>query len=77
MEKPPNRPVPAAFGQFLTSQRVAKHMTQKEVAALLGKSPACYSRMEHGCGKVDFELAVAVCEVLGVSISQFVREYKS
>ena len=77
MEKPPNRPVPAAFGEFLTSQRVAKHMTQKEVAALSGTSTASYKRMERGYGRVDFETAVAVCEVLGVSISQFVREYKS
>jgi len=77
MEKPPNRPVAAAFGQFLTSQRVAKQMTQKEVASLLGTSTASYKRMERGYGKVDFELAVAVCEALGVSITQFVREYKA
>ena len=76
MEEPSNRPVTVAFGQFLREHRMARNLTQKEAAALVGKSPAWYSRVERGQGKVDFELAVALCEAMGENFIKFVGAYK-
>ena len=59
------------FGKFIEENRRKKKISQKEVAEQLGISQSYYSCMEHGARNIDLEMAVKICNVLGINLQDF------
>lgn len=62
-----------AFGQFIRAGRLAKSLTQEEVAELLGWRQATINRIENGKRTVDLEKALRICKVLKLDLSDFIK----
>ena len=54
-------------GENLKSARKAKGLTQKEVAAMLGKYQPDYSEYETGKIELDYEKILFLCEKLDIT----------
>lgn len=61
------------FGAFIREARERKGIYQEDIAKQLGKSRSYYSMIESGQRKIYFSLAVNICAVLGVDISEFMK----
>lgn len=65
------------FRGFLKETRVAKNLTQADVAASLGLPQSYVSKYESGERRLDFVETALVCEALGMSIEDFAAAYSS
>ncbi|MBI3849994.1 MAG: helix-turn-helix transcriptional regulator [Verrucomicrobia bacterium] len=63
------------FREFLKETRVAKNLTQADVAASLGLPQSYVSKYESGERRLDFVETVLVCEALGMRIEDFAAAY--
>lgn len=65
------------FGTFIREGRKAKGMLQTEVAELVGIPQPYYSIIERGAKdrNVDLALALKICQVLGLDIADFIKNY--
>ena len=63
------------FGEFLKEARLKRDMFQTEVATLAGISQNYYSLIERGRRNVDFVLAVKLCKILRIDISDFIKTH--
>jgi transcriptional regulator with XRE-family HTH domain len=63
------------FRELLKETRVAKNLTQANVAKLLGLPQSYVSKYESGERRLDFVETVLVCEALGMSIEEFAAAY--
>ena len=63
------------FGNFIRAKREQKDLFQSDVATLVGISQAYYSYIEQGKRDVDLALAIEICKVLGIDISDFITTY--
>lgn len=59
------------FGERLKELRIARKLSQADVAAAIGVSRAAYTNWEAGLKVPSFENAIAVCRVLKVSTAEF------
>jgi transcriptional regulator with XRE-family HTH domain len=64
-----------AFRELLKEKRVAKNLTQADVAKGLGLPQSYVSKYESGERRLDFVETVLVCEALGMSIEEFAAAY--
>jgi len=64
------------FGRFIRAGREAKGWTQEETSKRLQISLPYYGLIERGKRKVDLELAMQICDCLGLDMGDFVRSYK-
>ena len=55
--------------------RVAKNLTQAEVARCLGLPQSYVSKYESGERRLDFVEATEVCEALGITIEDFAKTF--
>lgn len=65
------------FREFLKETRVAKNLTQADVAASLGLPQSYVSKYESGERRLDFVETVLVCEALGMRIEDFAVAYSA
>lgn len=63
------------FGQFIRSRRNELNLSQGEVSSQLNISQNYYSLIERGERTVDFFMAMNICSVLGLNISDFTRKF--
>ena len=63
------------FRELLKELRLAKKLTQADVAAGLGLPQSYVSKYESGERRLDFVETVLVCEALGMSIEEFATAY--
>ena len=63
------------FGRFIKQGREAKKLYQSQVATSLDLSQQYYSLIETGARNVDLVLALKICEVLQLNLSDFIRTY--
>lgn len=65
------------FGRFIRDGRKKRDMLQAEVAQAVGISQPYYSMIENGADdrNVDLVLAIKICKVLHLDISDFVKQY--
>lgn len=63
------------FRELLKETRVAKNLTQADVAKTLGLPQSYVSKFESGERRLDFVETVLVCEALGLSIEDFAADY--
>ena len=61
------------IGNYLASKRLAKGLTQEQLAALIFVSPKTISKWERGRGLPDVSNLEPLCEALGISIAAFLR----
>ena len=61
-------------GQQIRTFRTQLHMTQKQLAQLLGVTDQAVSKWERGLGCPDVSLLPALSRQLGVSIEQLISE---
>lgn len=65
------------FREFLKETRVAKNLTQADVATSLGLPQSYVSKYESGERRLDFVETVHVCEALGMKIKDFAAAYSA
>ena len=65
------------FRELLKETRVAKNLTQADVAKSLGLPQSYVSKYESGERRLDFVETVLVCEALGMSIEDFAAAYST
>ena len=65
------------FRELLKETRVAKNLTQADVAKSLGLPQSYVSKYEGGERRLDFVETVLVCEALGKSIEEFAATYSA
>lgn len=63
------------FRELLKETRIAKNLTQADVAKSLGLPQSYVSKYESGERRLDFVETVLVCEALGLSIEEFASAY--
>lgn len=63
------------FGDFIRTQRERQSMTQAEVADRVGLHQTYYSKIELGRREVDLFKAIAICQALGIDLSDFIKTY--
>lgn len=77
MKKIENSECQICFGNFIKEGRKKKDMLQTEVAELVGIPQSYYSVIERGAENrnIDLVLAMKICQVLGLDISDFIKQY--
>lgn len=77
MKKIENSECLIGFGKFIKEGRRKRDMLQSEVAELVGISQPYYSMIEKGTEdrNVDLVLALKICRVLRLNISDFTKQY--
>ena len=71
------------IGKFIAENRKAKKLTQSELAEKLGVTDRAVSNWENGKNMPDLSLFKPLCDILGISINEFMsgekisnKEYK-
>lgn len=59
------------IGKFIAACRQTQHLTQFQLAEKLGVSDRAVSKWETGSSLPDNELALSLCKVLNINISDF------
>lgn len=75
MKKIENSECLIGFGKFIKEGRENKQLYQHEVAELAGISQAYYCLIERGERNVDLVLAMKLCRVLRLNLSDYIRIY--
>lgn len=66
----------ADFGRFIKDKRELLELSQAETAKRVGISQVYYCHIEQAKRRVDFPLAVRICNTLGLDINIFTKKYK-
>ena len=64
------------FGQFIREAREAKGLYQADIAEQLGVSRSYYTHIEAGDREIYFTLAINICRVLDLDVSEFMKRLK-
>lgn len=75
MKKIQNSECQTGYGEFIKKGREIRGLTQGEVATLLGISQSYYGYIERGERSVDLVLAMKICRVLKIDLSDFIKNY--
>ena len=75
MKKLDNNECLCHFGEFIRTERERRELTQAEVAQMVGLHQTYYGKIELGKREVDLFKAIAICEALGLDLSDFIKAY--
>ena len=75
MKKLDNSVCLSDFGEWIKTARERKGLSQAEVALGAGIAQSQYSRIESAKREVDLITAMAICRVLGLDLSDFIKTY--
>lgn len=59
------------IGRYIAEKRKSLGLTQRQLAEKLGKSDKSVSKWERGICLPDVSLYLELCEILGISINEF------
>ena len=65
------------IGEFISSQRKAKNLTQVALAEKLGITDRAVSRWERGKGLPEVSLMLDLCEILGITVNELLSGEKN
>lgn len=65
-----------AFGTFVKEARLSKKILQGAVSDHLGVTQAYYCNIEKGQRNIDLQLAIDICDYLGLDLSDFIKTQK-
>ena len=68
--------VAVEFGAFIREAREQKGLLQADIAEKLGVSRSYYAYIESGSREIYFTLAINICQVLNLDISDFMKRLK-
>jgi transcriptional regulator with XRE-family HTH domain len=60
---------------LLRQVRIEAHLTQRQVAKTIGQTQSYVSKYEHGEQRLDLIELEAVCNAIGLPLTEFVRRY--
>lgn len=63
------------FGKFIREKREQTNLYQSDVASLLGVSQVYYSHIERGERNVDLVMAMRICQILNLNLSDYIKSY--
>ena len=63
------------FGDFIRNARLAKNLTQNEVATIAKVEQAYLSKVERGLREPSLSIALRICDALALDINDFVKNY--
>lgn len=69
----PDKSVYVKFGNLVKDKRIQLGLTQKELAKLVGISTSYFTYIEWGERNIPLDLAVKLCDKLGISIDSFIQ----
>lgn len=58
------------IGEFISSQRKNKNLTQAALAEKLGLTDRAVSKWERGKGMPDVSIMIQLCEILGITVNE-------
>lgn len=61
-------------GKYIADKRKLLGLTQKQVAEKLGMSDKSVSKWERGICLPDVSVYITLCDMLGISINEFLQE---
>lgn len=64
------------FGAFIREARERQNFYQADIAEKLGVSRSYYAYIETGSREIYFSLAVKICDVLKLDMSDFMKRLK-
>ena len=64
------------FGAFIREAREQKGLLQADIAGKLGVSRSYYAYIESGSREIYFTLAINICQVLNLDITEFMKRLK-
>lgn len=64
------------IGEFISSQRKTKNLTQAALAEKLGITDRAVSRWERGKGLPEVSLMLELCEILGITVNELLSGEK-
>lgn len=67
--------VSISFGEWIIGARRRVGMTQIDVAKGANITQAALSRLESGINNPSLDMAIRVCETLGLDLAEFIRQY--
>ena len=75
MKKIENSVCLSDFGERVKAARIRKGLSQTEVAFAVGVNQSQYCRIESAKREVDLITAMRICQVLGLDLSDFIKDY--
>ena len=72
-----HRPDYARLTALLRDHRARAGLSQLDMSAALGRSQSYISDIECGKRRIDLLQLADICDVLGMSLSRFVREFEN
>lgn len=75
MKKQENSALLGDFGEWIRSERERKELSQAEVGEELGLHQTYYGKIELAKREVDLATAMAICKVLGLDLSDFIKTH--
>ena len=75
MKKTENNECLCNFGEWIRCEREWKELSQAEEAAELGLHQTYYGKIELAKREVDLVTAMAICKVLGLDLSDFIKTH--
>lgn len=73
MKKIDNNECLCDFGEFIRREREKKGMTQEELGMMVGIHRTYIGKIELAQREVDLITAMAICKVLGLDLSDFIK----
>ena len=61
------------FGEFIQSKREARNMSQSDVAQRANTKQGTISKIENGLREPTLNMALRICDALGVDINEYVH----
>ncbi|MBO4423716.1 MAG: helix-turn-helix transcriptional regulator [Clostridia bacterium] len=58
------------IGKFIAERRKAKHLTQAQLAEMLGITDRAVSKWENGRSMPDSSIMLQLCDILGISVNE-------
>ena len=68
--------ISAEFGAFLREAREKQGLYQADIAEMIGVSRSYYAYIENGQREIYFPLAINICRVLNLDITEFINRLK-
>ena len=65
-----------AFGTFIKEARENKRLYQRDVAKNIGVTQSYYAYIENGARNIDLQLALEICNFLGLNLNDFIKTQK-
>ena len=65
-----------AFGNYIKEARLRKNLAQGVVSKQLGVAQGYYCNIEQGNRNIDLQFAMKICDVLNISLNDFVDSQK-